>query len=98
MRPKFPERRDEELSNQAEIGVFAAQKAMAAAGKTAAVVLHGLELANAIGGKGVAILSGTLADVHAAVERGRADEHRRGLLARAVVIPRMDARLRARIL
>jgi beta-ketodecanoyl-[acyl-carrier-protein] synthase len=36
MRPKFPERKDEELSNQAEIGVFAAQKAMAAAGKTAA--------------------------------------------------------------
>ncbi|MGD0280238.1 MAG: beta-ketoacyl-ACP synthase III [Smithella sp.] len=36
MRPKFPERKDEELSNQAEIGVIAAQKAMAAAGKTAA--------------------------------------------------------------
>ncbi|MDP1991894.1 MAG: beta-ketoacyl-ACP synthase III [Syntrophales bacterium] len=36
MRPKFPERKDEELSNQAEIGVFAARKAMAAAGKTAA--------------------------------------------------------------
>jgi beta-ketodecanoyl-[acyl-carrier-protein] synthase len=36
MRPLFPERKDEELSNQAEIGVFAAQKAMAAAGKTAA--------------------------------------------------------------
>jgi len=36
MRPKFPERKEEELSNQAEIGVFAARKAMAAAGKTAA--------------------------------------------------------------
>ena len=36
MRPKFPERKDEELSNQAEIGVLAARKAMAAAGKTAA--------------------------------------------------------------
>ena len=36
MRPKFPQRKDEELSNQAEIGVFAARKAMAAAGKTAA--------------------------------------------------------------
>ena len=36
MRPKFPERKDEELSNQAEIGVWAARKAMAAAGKTAA--------------------------------------------------------------
>jgi beta-ketodecanoyl-[acyl-carrier-protein] synthase len=36
MRPKFPERKDEELSNQAEIGVIAAREAMAAAGKTAA--------------------------------------------------------------
>ncbi len=36
MRPKFPERKEEELSIQAEIGVFAARKAMAAAGKTAA--------------------------------------------------------------
>jgi beta-ketodecanoyl-[acyl-carrier-protein] synthase len=36
MRPKFPERKEEELSNQAEIAVYAARKAMAAAGKTAA--------------------------------------------------------------
>lgn len=36
MRPKFPERKDEQLSNQAEIGVIAARQAMAAAGKTAA--------------------------------------------------------------
>jgi beta-ketodecanoyl-[acyl-carrier-protein] synthase len=36
MRPQLPERRDDELSNQAEIGVFAARKAIAAAGKTAA--------------------------------------------------------------
>ncbi len=36
MRPRFPERKEEELSNQAEIGVLAAKEAMAAAGKTAA--------------------------------------------------------------
>jgi beta-ketodecanoyl-[acyl-carrier-protein] synthase len=36
MRPKFPERKEEELSNQAEIAVHAAREAMAAAGKTAA--------------------------------------------------------------
>jgi beta-ketodecanoyl-[acyl-carrier-protein] synthase len=36
MRPRFPERTDEELSNQAEIGVSAARQAMEAAGKTAA--------------------------------------------------------------
>ncbi len=35
MRPKFPERSEDELSNQAEIAVYAAKEAMAAAGKTA---------------------------------------------------------------
>jgi len=35
MRPKFPERKEDEISNQAEIAVFAAREAMAAAGKTA---------------------------------------------------------------
>ena len=35
MRPKFPERKEEELSNQAEIAVYAAREAMVAAGKTA---------------------------------------------------------------
>lgn len=38
MRPKFPERKEEELSNQAEIAVCAAREAMSAAGKTAADV------------------------------------------------------------
>lgn len=36
MRPKFAERTEDELSNQAEIAVAAARNAMAAAGKTAA--------------------------------------------------------------
>jgi len=36
MRPRFPERKEEELSNQAEIAIYAAREAMAAAGKTAA--------------------------------------------------------------
>ncbi len=36
MRPKFPERKEDELSNQAEIAVAAAREAMTAAGKTAA--------------------------------------------------------------
>jgi beta-ketodecanoyl-[acyl-carrier-protein] synthase len=36
MRPKFPERSEEEISNQAEIAVYAAREAMNAAGKTAA--------------------------------------------------------------
>ena len=67
------------------------------AAKAARIVLRDLRLANGIGGKGVVVLSGSLPDVQAAVDDGRSDASRRGLLARAVVIPRMDARLRARI-
>jgi microcompartment protein CcmL/EutN len=67
------------------------------AAKMASIVLRDLRLANGIGGKGVVVLSGDLPDVQAAIEAGRAGAQKRGLLARAVVIPRMDARLRARI-
>ncbi|MBF0225442.1 MAG: beta-ketoacyl-ACP synthase III [Desulfobacterales bacterium] len=38
MCPKFPERLETEISNQAEIGVYAAKQAMAAAGKTASEI------------------------------------------------------------
>ena len=68
-----------------------------AAAKAARITLRDLRLANGIGGKGVVVLSGPLPDVQAAVAGGRADAERRGLLARAVVVPRMDPRLRARI-
>ena len=60
-------------------------------------MLRDLRLANGIGGKGVVVFSGPLSEVQASVERGRADAQQRGLLARAVIIPRMDARLRARL-
>lgn len=67
------------------------------AAKAAAITLRDVRLANGIGGKGVVVLSGALSDVQAAVASGRAEAERRGLLARAVVVPRMDPRLRARI-
>jgi hypothetical protein len=35
--------------------------------------------------------------VQAGIEAGRADAQKRGLLARTVVIPRLDPRLRARL-
>jgi microcompartment protein CcmL/EutN len=63
--------------------------------KAARVTLRDLRLANGIGGKGVVTLSGTVADVQAAVEAGRAVAQKRGLLARSAVIPRLDARLRS---
>ncbi len=68
------------------------------AAKAAAITLRDLRLANGIGGKGIVLLSGALPDVQAAIAAGRADAQKRGLLARAVVIPRMDARLRARVI
>ena len=68
-----------------------------AAAKAAEIVIRDLRLANGIGGKGVVVLAGSLPDVQAGVEGGRADAQRRGLLARAVVIPRLDPRLRARL-
>lgn len=67
------------------------------AAKAAAVTVRDIRLANGIGGKGVVTLSGTVSAVQAAVEAGKADAAKRGLLARAVVIPRLDARLRSRI-
>lgn len=65
--------------------------------KAARVTLHDLRLANGIGGKGVVTLRGEVHDVQAAIEAGRADALKRGLLARAVVIPRLDPQLRGRI-
>jgi microcompartment protein CcmL/EutN len=66
--------------------------------KAANVTLRDLRLANGIGGKGIVSLSGLVSDVQAAIDAGREDARRRGLLARAVVIPRLDAQLRGRIL
>ena len=65
-----------------------------AAAKAAGIMLADLRLANGIGGKGVVTLTGSLPDVQAAVAAGRADAQKRGLLARAVVIPRMHPQLR----
>lgn len=65
--------------------------------KAANVTIRDIRLANGIGGKGVVTLSGTVSAVQAAVEAGRADALKRGLLARSVVIPRLDPQLRRRI-
>lgn len=66
--------------------------------KAASVRLRRLRLADGIGGKGVVLLSGGVPDVQAAVDAGGREARRRGLLARAVTIPRLDAQLRARLL
>jgi microcompartment protein CcmL/EutN len=68
------------------------------AAKAAAVTLRDLRLANGLGGKGVLLLSGDVSDVQAAVAAGRDEAERRGLLARAVVIPRLHPQMKARVL
>jgi len=65
--------------------------------KAAAVRLRRMRLADGIGGKGVVLLSGDVPDVQAAVDAGSREARARGLLARAVVIPRLDSQLRARL-
>lgn len=68
------------------------------AAKAAAVRLRDLRLANGLGGKGVLFLTGDVSNVQAAVEAGRADASRKGLLARAVVIPRLHEQMKSRVL
>ena len=67
------------------------------AAKAAEITLRDLRLANGIGGKGVVMMSGSLSAVEAGIAAGKADAQKRGLLARSVVIPRLDPRLRARL-
>lgn len=68
------------------------------AAKAADIVLRDIRLANGLGGKGIVLLSGAVSDVEAAIDAGRADAIKRGLLARSVVIPRLHRGMRTRIL
>jgi microcompartment protein CcmL/EutN len=68
------------------------------AAKSAAITLRDIRLASGIGGKGVVYLTGAVSDVQAAVEAGREIARRKGMLARAVVIPRLHPQMRERLL
>jgi microcompartment protein CcmL/EutN len=68
------------------------------AAKAADVLLRDIRLANGIGGKGVVQLTGAVSDVEAAIEAGRAEALKKGLLARSVVIPRLHPQMKARAL
>jgi microcompartment protein CcmL/EutN len=67
------------------------------AAKAADVMIRDLRLANGLGGKGVVFLSGAVSDVQAAVDAGRAEALRRGLLARSVVVPRLHAQMKSKV-
>ncbi len=64
------------------------------AAKTAAVTVRDLKLANGLGGKGFVFLGGEVGNVQAAVEAGRADALRKGLLVRSVVVPRLHPQMK----
>jgi microcompartment protein CcmL/EutN len=64
-----------------------------AAAKAARVILFRIHVAMALGGKGLCLMTGTVADVSAAVEAGAEEVRRRGLLVSEVVIPRPSREL-----
>ncbi|MBQ9812688.1 MAG: BMC domain-containing protein [Thermoguttaceae bacterium] len=78
------------------IETFSAVSALVAAdvaGKAANVTLFRLSLAMAMGGKGLLLMTGGLANVEAAVEAAKEALKDRGLLASAVVLPRPEKEL-----
>ncbi len=72
------------------IETFSASSALEAAdvaAKAAGVQLFRLHVAMAMGGKGVVMMAGTVADCKAAVDAGAENVREKGLLVSAVVIP-----------
>ena len=64
-----------------------------AAAKAARVTLFRIHVAMALGGKGLLLMTGTVADVRAGVQAAADEARRRGLLVSEVVIPRPDRAL-----
>jgi len=78
------------------IETFGATAALAAAdiaAKAASVKLLRIHLAMALGGKGMVMMTGTIADVEAAVAAGAEDARQRGLLVNSVALARPDRSL-----
>jgi len=73
------------------IETFSGTSALAAAdaaAKAARITLFRIHVAMALGGKGIVLMTGTVADVRAAVDAGAAEARQRGLLVYECVIPR----------
>jgi microcompartment protein CcmL/EutN len=80
---------------------FSAVSALAAAdvaAKAGRVTLFRIHLAMALGGKGLILLTGSVADVRAAVQAGAEEIRKRGLLVSQVVIPNPSRELFAEYL
>ncbi|MHC4405341.1 MAG: BMC domain-containing protein, partial [Planctomycetota bacterium] len=69
-----------------------------AAAKAARVTLFRIHVAMALGGKGLLLMTGTVADVRAGVEAAAQEARQRGLLVSEVVIPRPPQELFAEYL
>jgi len=59
-----------------------------AAAKAARITLFRIHVAMALGGKGLCLMTGAVADVHAGVQAAADEARRRGLLVSEIVIPR----------
>ncbi|MFW5692950.1 MAG: BMC domain-containing protein [Thermoguttaceae bacterium] len=78
------------------IETFSAISALSAAdvaAKAARVTLIRIHVAMALGGKGLCLMTGSVADVRAGVQAAADDVRRRGLLVSEVVIPRPSREL-----
>jgi len=78
------------------VETFSGTSALAAAdaaAKAARVTLFRIHVAMALGGKGLLLMTGTVADVRAAVQAAAAEVRQRGLLVSEVVIPRPSQEL-----
>jgi microcompartment protein CcmL/EutN len=64
-----------------------------AAGKAARVTIFRIHIAMALGGKGLCLMTGSVADVRAGVQAGAAAVRERGLLVSEIVIPRPSKEL-----
>jgi len=69
-----------------------------AAAKAARVTLFRIHVAMALGGKGLCLMTGTVADVRAGVQAAAAEARQRGLLVSEIVIPRPSRELFAEYL
>ena len=69
-----------------------------AAAKAARVTIFRIHVAMALGGKGLCLMTGSVADVRAGVQAAAAEARQRGLLVSEVVIPRPSPELFAEYL
>lgn len=64
-----------------------------AAAKAARVTLFRIHVAMALGGKGLCLMTGSVADVHAGIQAATEQARQRGLLVSEIVIPRPSREL-----